>query len=524
MLTNCSHRPNSWEDCDARQSSSIRNGADNRRLLGCGKMDCGRAGWSVDFHFSPFASQRKEIGRIRGSFDGNPGIREWETQTTSDLGWRLQCEPVRYDRLFPCGRVDSKTKNAGGHERLTESESFTHDGDRTGLDGDEHVDERRHRTRAFHTIQLVKSRRFADTNGFHHDFEKIGNETCADTGLRLVQDGSQSGSCCPFVETENEIHVEERYEPAWLGARRSVAQCGCRDADGLGELECDGASVLVETAMAHRKVETKEMSVTEMELKITPVEKEENRTAPRANRVEFALPSNLEKAESAEARETPEQDQGECRDGESPQENAKQAFQLELDSKARKPRICSHKFLPRTLLDSNKPRRGNPIREATLGRTVEKPESGLCRRNVDLTKETGKCLEEVEKRERFTGSNHSRRFESIASRMFGEIGEIVVVDVLGYDFPGRLAVLYDGNGSESGGCNVLDQVQANAGLCAMRKVLGYVWLKSLPPLRYESVQTAFVPKTHADAGLFLLLKAAELSREWQREIVWYSWT
>ena len=30
---------------------------------------------------------------------------------------------------------------------------------------------------------------------------------------------------------------------------------------------------------------------------------------------------------------------------------------------------------------------------------------------------------------------------SIASRMFGEIGEIVVVDVLGFDFPGTLAVL-----------------------------------------------------------------------------------
>ena len=44
-------------------------------------------------------------------------------------------------------------------------------------------------------------------------------------------------------------------------------------------------------------------------------------------------------------------------------------------------------------------------------------------------------------------------------------------------------------------------------------------LKSLPPLRYESVQTAFVPKTHADAGLFLLLQAAELWTEWQREIV-----
>ena len=57
------------------------------------------------------------------------------------------------------------------------------------------------------------------------------------------------------------------------------------------------------------------------------------------------------------------------------------------------------------------------------------------------------------------------------------------------------------------GATCLTKFRPIAGLCAMRKVLGYVWLKSLPPL------------THADAGLFLLLQAADLSREWQREIV-----
>ena len=217
-------------------------------------MDCGRAGWSDDFHFSPFATQRKEIERTRGSFDGNPGIREWEeTLTTLDPGWRLQREPVRYDRLLPCGRVDPKTKNVGGHERLTERESFAHDGDGTGPDGDEHVDECRHRTRAFHTIQLVKPRRFVDTNGLHHNFERTGNETCAGSGLRLVQDGSQSGACFPFDETENEMHDEKWCEPAWLGARRILAQSGCRDADGMGELECDGCPLLMETAKAHRE-------------------------------------------------------------------------------------------------------------------------------------------------------------------------------------------------------------------------------------------------------------------------------
>ena len=52
--------------------------------------------------------------------------------------------------------------------------------------------------------------------------------------------------------------------------------------------------------------------------------------------------------------------------------------------------------------------------------------------------------------------------KSIPSRMFGEAGKIVDADVLGYEFPGRLAVLVDGDGSESGGCNVLDQVQTDS--------------------------------------------------------------
>ena len=54
------------------------------------------------------------------------------------------------------------------------------------------------------------------------------------------------------------------------------------------------------------------------------------------------------------------------------------------------------------------------------------------------------------------------QFDSIAPRMSGKTGKIVVDDELGYDLPGRLAVLFDGNGSENGGCNVLDQVQADS--------------------------------------------------------------
>ena len=46
--------------------------------------------------------------------------------------------------------------------------------------------------------------------------------------------------------------------------------------------------------------------------------------------------------------------------------------------------------------------------------------------------------------------------------MFGKAGKIVVADVLRYAFPGRLAVIVDGDGSESGECNVLDQVQTDS--------------------------------------------------------------
>ena len=76
-------------------------------------------------------------------------------------------------------------------------------------------------------------------------------------------------------------------------------------------------------------------------------------------------------------------------------------------------------------------------------------------------------------------------------------------------------MLFDGNSTKSCGCNEPGQVQADRWIVRD----GYIWLNSLPSLRYESVQTAFVPKTHADAGLFLLLKAAELSGERQKEIV-----
>ena len=92
--------------------------------------------------------------------------------------------------------------------------------------------------------------------------------------------------------------------------------------------------------------------------------------------------------------------------------------------------------------------------------------------------------------------------------------------MLGHEFLEGMALFFHSHGAENGGCKVFVQVRADRWLVRKGKILGYVCLKSLIPFRYESVQTAFVRKTHAVAILFSLLQATELSREWQREKLW----
>ena len=68
------------------------------------------------------------------------------------------------------------------------------------------------------------------------------------------------------------------------------------------------------------------------------------------------------------------------------------------------------------------------------------------------------------------------------------------------------------------GARSLEKFRPNAGLGAIRKLLGYIWLWSLQLLTFCSVQTAIVPGSHADTGVFMINKVAELSREWQRPL------
>ena len=64
------------------------------------------------------------------------------------------------------------------------------------------------------------------------------------------------------------------------------------------------------------------------------------------------------------------------------------------------------------------------------------------------------------------------------------------------------------------GARTLDKFRAIACLPAARKLLGYIWLQTLPQLHFESFQCGFVPKSHAADGVYVLKRAIELSREW----------
>ena len=245
----------------------------NRKWKGQSKIVGGAARWTaveLDGQLTLISAHLPHKGRKLGEFEATlTELQEFLNGRPKQhviLGGDFNVNLFGMTDYLHVGESIPRTENVDRHKRLIACESSTHDGDRTGFDGDKHVDECRHRTRAFHALQLVKPRRLVDTNGLHHDFEKIGNETCAGSGLRLVQDRSQSGVCSSFVETENEVHGEEYCKLAWLGARRILARCGCSNFDRLEELE-KLAPLLVETAKAHRKVESKEMSVTEMELK-----------------------------------------------------------------------------------------------------------------------------------------------------------------------------------------------------------------------------------------------------------------
>ena len=74
------------------------------------------------------------------------------------------------------------------------------------------------------------------------------------------------------------------------------------------------------------------------------------------------------------------------------------------------------------------------------------------------------------------------------------------------------------------GATELSKFRSIACLTAARKILGYLWMQTLPVLHFETFQTGFVPGGHALSGVFTIGKAAELGRERGTAFMWHSLT
>ena len=192
--------------------------------------------------------------------------------------------------------------------------------------------------------------------GYEMDFKSL---TSTEFALRKWVESlnwvvTQSGVCSSFVEIENEVHDEECWR-GWVPDEswHDAAAATLTDWKSWNKL----ALLLVEICEGSQEGGIQGDVRDRNGAQNTSVEEEENWSIPRTIRIELALPRNLEKEKSIETGAAPGQDQGECRDGESSQENAEQAFQLEINCKGRKSRIYFSQNTSETSTPSQKNRR-----------------------------------------------------------------------------------------------------------------------------------------------------------------------
>ena len=128
-----------------------------------------------------------------------------------------------------------------------------------------------------------------------------------------------------------------------VGSQTTLGTIRLQNADGLEELEQVG-TFACGNGDGSQKVRNQGDVRDRTGAQNTSVEKEENRTEPRAIRIELALSRNLEKEKSIETREASGQDQGECRDGESPKKTQSKHFNWKSIAKDENPESVLTKY------------------------------------------------------------------------------------------------------------------------------------------------------------------------------------
>ena len=238
------------------------------------------------------------------------------------------------------------------------------------------------------------------------------------------------------------------------------------------------APLLKETAKAHKRLEN-EISVTELELKSLLLKKKrEGRHLERAElnwfcraiwRKRRALKREKQLTKIKVSVKTEKASQG----------NTKHTFQLEFDCETRKSRNSFHKISSKTSAQFLWTKKVLPNPRDSLDRALEKHENGLCWWNTDVNEETGESTEQTAKMgkgppDQMTADVLTALHPECLEKLAGSLS----VMCLDMNFPEEWLCSLTVMAPKEVGATCLTQFRPIAGLCAMRKVLGYECLSS----------------------------------------------
>ena len=165
-----------------------------------------------------------------------------------------------------------------------------------------------------------------DTSGLHHVFKEMRNETRAIAGLSWFKT-AQGGLS---------LKMEMRYSKKSGAKRRGWKPDDSRTKVAAETLtDCGNWNVVaplpLETAKSHRKLESKEMSVTELKLKSLLLRKKRDGRQLGRRELNWLCRAIWRQRRALTREKHPNTIKESAETVKSPQENTKQSFQLELD-------------------------------------------------------------------------------------------------------------------------------------------------------------------------------------------------
>ena len=258
-----------------------------------------------------------------------------------------------------------ETENAVGHEQFTARESFAHCCGRAGLDGDEHLDGRRLRTRVIHTFQFVGPPQSLTQMDLIMSSRKLDMRRVQVLDSDWFKTDHRAVFAVLSLKTKMKYTVTSGANLRGWKPDDSWKKVAAETLTGWGNWNVL-APLLLETAKSHRKLETKEMSATELELKSLLLRKKRDGRQLGRTELNWLCRAMKERSDEIHLNKIKESTETE----KAPKKTQSKHFNWSSIAKQENPENVLTDFFQD--LSPGGPRRCHPIREAPLGRALEK--------------------------------------------------------------------------------------------------------------------------------------------------------